>query len=50
MSYEPEKVWTVWVGGVEVNDYLLTFEKATELSMQYVTDGHTDVCIQRLEN
>ena len=46
---EYEKVWTVWVGGVEVNDYLLTFEKATELSMQYVTDGYTDVCIQKVE-
>ena len=28
--------WSVWVGGSEVNDHYLTYEKATELYIKYV--------------
>jgi hypothetical protein len=47
--YDSEKAWSVWVGGVEVNDYYLTFYEATELSMQYTHKGYTDVCIQKIK-
>jgi hypothetical protein len=35
--------WSVWVGGIEVNDYLLTETEATELEKQYKDAGYLDV-------
>lgn len=40
-----EARFTVWVGGVEVNDYLLTHAQATELAQMWREDGHEDVAI-----
>jgi len=40
-----EKRYTVWVGGVEVNDYLLTKEQAENLAFEYEQDGYDDVAI-----
>ena len=37
---------TVWVGGVEVNDYLLTKSEAEKLAKQYKADGYDDVEIE----
>ena len=38
--------WTVWVGGVEVNDHYLTHEEATELANQYRRDGYDDILVE----
>lgn len=41
--------YTVWVGGVEVNDHLLTKEKADELAQEYIDDGYDDVVVDKVE-
>tara|TARA_Y100000389_G_scaffold203324_1_gene251405 strand:+ start:1526 stop:1684 length:159 start_codon:yes stop_codon:yes gene_type:complete len=46
MSLDLEKKFTVWVGGVEVNDYLLTLQEAEELAEDYEMDGYDDVIIE----
>lgn len=38
--------YTVWVGGVEVNDHLLTKEEADVLAENYKNDGYDDVQIE----
>ena len=40
------KGWSVWVGGTEVNDYYLNYEKASELYIKYIDNGYTDVVIR----
>ena len=40
------KNYTVWVGGGEVNDYLLTKEEAEELAQEYIDDDYDDVIIE----
>lgn len=42
---EPEHKYTVFVGGAEVNDYLLTWDKAVLLSQSYQFQGYDDVAI-----
>ncbi len=46
------KDWTVWVGGTEVNDYLLTQDKAKDLAMEYIGGGYEieDVQIKNLSD
>lgn len=39
-------MFTVWVGGVEVNDYYMSIEDATDLAAEYVNDKYDDVYIQ----
>lgn len=42
--------YTVWVGGVEVNDYYFSVEEdARTLAQQYIDDGYDDVQIERVE-
>ena len=41
------KNYTVWVGGTEVNDYLLTKEEAEELAQKYIDRGYNDVVIDQ---
>lgn len=43
------KVYTVWVGGTEVNDHLLTKEDAIILAKSYEDDGYTDIKIVNTE-
>lgn len=43
------KKYTVWVGGVEVNDYLLTKENADKLAEQYKNDSYDDVVIEEIK-
>ena len=43
------KIYTVWVGGVEVNDYLLTKEDAEYLAQEYIDDGYDDVVIDKYD-
>lgn len=39
------KVFSVWVGGSEVNDYYLTMDEAVRIADEYVDDGYEDVHI-----
>lgn len=41
--------YTVWVGGVEVNDHYLTKDQAERLSRCYIADGYDDVQIERVK-
>jgi hypothetical protein len=41
--------WTVWVGGGEVNDHLLTFEEASEVLEEYKQRGYEDATIERIK-
>jgi hypothetical protein len=41
--------FTVWVGGVEVNDYYLTKKEAEWLAEEYREDGYDDVVIEEVE-
>jgi len=43
------KKYTVWVGDVEVNDYLLTLEQAKILADKYIDDDYDDVIIEAIE-
>ncbi len=42
------KKFSVFVGGTEVNDYLLTREQAENLAFEYEDDGYDDVIIQEI--
>ena len=35
--------YSVWVGGVEVNDFPLTMGSAWRLAQEYIDDGYDDV-------
>lgn len=39
------KNWSVWVGGIEVNDYMLSKEEALQVKEHYETRGYDDVQI-----
>jgi hypothetical protein len=43
------KKYTVWVGGVEVNDYYLTKEEANNLALEYKNNGYDDVIIEKIK-
>ena len=40
--------WTVWVGGGEINDYLLTREQAYYLAGYWIGQGYDDVVVERV--
>ena len=40
------KGWTVWVGGVEVNDFYLHKKEAFELATVWKNRGYDDVCVE----
>jgi len=42
------KKFTVWVGGVEVNDYYLTEDEAKDLVKEYEMDGYDDVVMEEI--
>jgi hypothetical protein len=42
--------YTVWVDGVEVNDYLLSKEKAIEVKEYYISLGYDQVQIDRYQD
>lgn len=44
--------YTLWVGGIEVNDYLLSEEEAIGLLYRYTQKGYDDAVIEliRKEN
>jgi hypothetical protein len=39
---------TVWVGGVEVNDYYLSKEDAETLAEKYRKEGYDDVIVEEI--
>jgi hypothetical protein len=41
--------YTVWVGAQEVNDHLLTKEKANKLAKEYEDEGYVDVLVEKCE-
>jgi len=43
---EVQKLYTLWVGGVEVVDFYLEESKILELYDEYVADGYDDVVIE----
>jgi len=42
-NQESKKSYTVWVGGIEVVDYLLTKDEANDVREHYMSEGYTDV-------
>lgn len=43
---EVQKLYTLWVGGIEVVDFYLEESKILELYNDYVADGYDDVVIE----
>lgn len=41
--------YSVWVGGVEVNDFYLSLDEAKVLALQYSSEGYDDVTIKKIE-
>jgi hypothetical protein len=39
--------YSVWVGGIEVNDHYLTKSEATKLAESYRNEGYDDVIIDK---
>jgi len=44
-----DNVWTVWVGGTEVNDYYMAKDKALSLASYWKGMGYDDVKVQGKE-
>ena len=42
-------LYSLWVGGSEVNDYYLTKEQAEDLAEEYKEDGYDDVVIEEID-
>lgn len=40
--------YTVWVGGIEVNNFYLTREEASTIAEEYSNDGYEDVQIEEI--
>ena len=45
MAKNNSSTYSVWVGGIEVNDVLLTKDEAVDLANEYVAKGYDDVVI-----
>ena len=46
---DKERKYTVWVGGTEVNDYLLTLDDAIELANRFSVRGYSDVKLDKYQ-
>ena len=40
-----KRFYSVWIGGVEVHDHLLTKDEAEKLEQKYIDEGYTDTGI-----
>jgi len=40
-------MYTIWVGGVEVNSHLVNREEAYRIASNWRNDGYTDVIVER---
>lgn len=45
-----EAIYSVFVDGVEVNDYYLTYDEAEDLADGYWEDGYDDIQIVNMED
>jgi len=45
-----EKIYSVWVGACEVNNYYLTKEDAVYLAEEYEEDGYDNIVIRKEVN
>lgn len=43
-------MYTIWVGGTEVNDYYVPLEIARRIALYYIEQGYTDVAIERVND
>jgi len=46
---DKERKYSVWVGGTEVNDYLLTLDDATMIVYEWTERGYDEVGITKYE-
>ena len=44
-----ERIYSVWVGASEVNDYYLEYNDAQDLANVYIKQGYDDVIIEKME-
>lgn len=42
------KLYTVWVGGTEVNDFYVNYKCALEIAESYKAKGYDDVQIEQV--
>jgi hypothetical protein len=42
------ETYTVWVGGIEVNDYYTDYEVAKLIANSYMKQGYDDTVIERI--
>lgn len=47
---ENKKTYSVWIGGVEINDYYLTKEEAENIAKIYDEEGYWDIVIENTES
>jgi len=50
MTKRKSKLFTVWVGGVEINDYYLSKDNAYKLAQKYIDNGYDDVIVEEVSN
>jgi hypothetical protein len=43
---DDKEIWTVWVDGTEVNDYLLSKERAKRVAKIWRDDGYENVFVK----
>ena len=43
-----KEIWTVWVGGSEVNDHYLTLDEAIMVQESWLLKGYEDVHIRSI--
>lgn len=41
------KIYSVWVGGGEINDYYLDWNEAFELAQHYKDEGYDEVIVRQ---
>ena len=41
--------YTVWVGGIEVNDFYLTKDEAEAVADDFILEGYEDVYIKEID-
>ena len=49
MSEHRKKIYSVWVGGGEANDYYLNWIEASQLALSYIGNGYDDAIIENIE-
>ena len=49
MSEHRKKIYSVWVGGDEVNPYPLNWIEAGQLALSYIRNGYHDTLVENVE-